>query len=302
MTLPNFLVIGAMSSGTTSLYEYLRGHPQIFMSPVKEPAFFALEDGRVDFRGPGDGTATAAMTANSDAYRALFAGAGPEHRAVGEASAWYLLSEDAPRRIRDAIPGARLVAILRDPSERAYASFRHLIRAGREPIPDFIRALAEEDKRARDRWDWLWRYVAAGFYHRQLERYFRLFDRSQIRLFLHEDLAGNTPGVVRDVFEFLGVDPHVVVDTARRFNPSAPPRSAGLQRFLTRPNALKSIVRPLVPLSMRRRVVRSLLSANEGQARLPSGARARLVSVYREDILKLQDLIGRDLSGWLRTD
>ncbi len=301
MTLPNFLVIGAMSSGTTSLYEYLRGHPQIYMSPVKEPCFFALEGQRLDFGGPGDLPATAGMTADPKAYRALFAGASPHHIAVGEASAWYIVSEDAPQRIQHYIPHAKLIAILRDPSERAYASFRHLVRAGREPIPDFALALAEEDRRTRERWDWLWRYVEAGFYFRQLERYFRLFDRRQIGLYLHEDLGRDANGVVRSIFDFLEVDPRFSPDTTRRYNASVPPRSARLHRFLTGTNEIKSLLKPLMPFRMRRRIVRSLMNANVSRPRLPAEVRERLVAVYREDILRLQDLIGRDLSHWLRT-
>ena len=175
MTMPNFLVIGAAKSGTTSLYHYLGQHPQVYVSPVKEPNFFALEGEKPDFRAPGSEERINSWSVTDvEAYRALFEGAG-EEEALGEASAMYLYSEKAPGRIRHHLPNTKLVAVLRDPVERAYSSFLHLKRNGREPLDDFVEALEAEERRIRDNWEWIWHYKNMGFYHEQLRRYHEAF-------------------------------------------------------------------------------------------------------------------------------
>src|SRR5580765_3646808 len=121
MTLPNFLIIGAGKSGTTALYEYLKQHPQVYMSPVKEPRFFAFEGESVNFGGPwGERLNPEVMAFNSIAsYSALFEDVEDE-TAIGEASPIYLWAAKAAARIHRRVPDARLIAILRDPVERAY--------------------------------------------------------------------------------------------------------------------------------------------------------------------------------------
>ena len=144
--LPNFLVIGTGRAGTTSLYHYLAQHPQIFMSPVKEPKFFALEGHSLDFRGPGDERIRAETTTTLSAYRQLFDGVRDEI-AVGEASTLYLSHETAPDAIARYVPDVRLIALLRDPAARAHSAFQHLTRDGWEPLAEFEEALRDEPRR-----------------------------------------------------------------------------------------------------------------------------------------------------------
>jgi Sulfotransferase family len=170
--MPNFLIIGAAKSGTTSLYHYLNQHPQIYMSPEKEPEFFALEGRKLDFDGP-DGKEVINRRiqrnrpTNIEEYRALFEGVSGE-TAIGEASPWYLYSVQAPSRISYYIPGVKLIAVLRNPVERAYSLFLYLRLRGQEPLSDFSQALQAEEVRKRDNWEWWWYYKDVGFYHAQL--------------------------------------------------------------------------------------------------------------------------------------
>ena len=138
MTLPNFLIIGAMKSGTTSLYHYLKQHPQIYMSSIKEPNFFALEGSNLDFNGAEGKEQIQRLIKresiiNIEEYRALFRRAAHE-TAIGEASPMYLYSPEAPYRIRYYVPEAKLITILRNPVERAYSAFLYMTRDGREPL------------------------------------------------------------------------------------------------------------------------------------------------------------------------
>lgn len=301
MTMPNFLVLGAGKAGTTAFYNYLGQHPQIYQSPVKETNFFALEGEKANFRGPGvQERINSYSVTNIEDYRALFERVADEV-AIGEASPLYLYSPRAPGRIRYHVPDAKLIAILRDPAQRAYSAFTHMIRDSREPFDDFFRALEEEEARIEGNWPWIWHYKRVGFYHEQLSRYFDVFDRRQIKVCLYEDLNTSPASTFREVFRFLGVDESFVPDISIRYNQGGAPKNKIVHSFLTKPNPIKSAIKPLIPSGPRNRMVTRLrnrnLHINPG---IPQEARRQLVEAYREDIMKLQTLIGRDLSNWLR--
>lgn len=300
MTMPNFLVIGARKAGTTSLYHYLDQHPKVYMSPVKEPNFFAIEGKKADYRGPDAATRVNRWSvADPEEYEALFSGAG-QSKAVGEASPAYLCNPEAPERIKRHVPDARLIAVLRDPAERAYSAYMHQVRDGRETL-GFAEALDAEEWRTRANWAPGWRYTREGFYHEGLSRYFELFGGERIRVYLYEELRADPLGLVRDAYRFLGVEDSFEPDTSRRHNPSGVPKSRLLVSVLKRPNPLKSALRPLLPEGLRGRLSEGLQRRNLSEAPpLEAGVRGRLVETYREDVLALEGLIGRDLSAWLR--
>ena len=305
--MPNFLIVGAQKAGTTALYQYLKQHPDVFMSPVKEPHFFAFEGRELPFRGPRDRETLGHMVVNDEgAYRDLFAGAKGE-AARGEASAMYLYVEEAVGGILRHAPDAKIVAVLRNPADRAYSSFLHMIRDGREPIPDFGRALAAEEERIRGNWSPIWHYRRMGFYHEQVSHYYEAFGPEGMRVYLYEDLEGDPEGVLWDIHTFIGVDPSFVPDVSARYNVSGVPKSErlhALHRFLLRPNPVKAALKPFFPKGLRRRMVEGSLSTlrsrNLVKPPFPKETRRDLVEGYRADIQKLESLLGRDLSGWLR--
>jgi hypothetical protein len=296
VSMPNFLVIGAQKSGTTALYHYLRQHPQVYMSPVKEPHFFVFENKDVDYRGPRDREILSQMVVTEiEAYSKLFGGVTDE-TAVGEASAGYLHSPEVPGHIRRHAPGAKLIAVLRDPAERAYSSFLHMTRDGREPLDGFEQALEVEEARIRDNWAPIWHYKRAGFYRPQLERYFEAFGRERIRVYLYEDLREDPLGMLRDVFNFLGVDDDFRPNVSLRHNVSGVPRSEAFLVLARRLRSVAPMVRSCLPSRARRYIKTRVYVAPPP---LSPEVRGRLVEDYREDILRLETLIGRDLSGWL---
>jgi hypothetical protein len=301
MTMPNFLIIGAGKSGTTSLYHYLKQHPEVYMSPVKEPKFFAVEGKKLDFRGPNDERSMNRKSVTDiDTYRALFSEVTNE-KAIGEASTLYLYSPEAPSRIKHYIPEAKLIAILRNPVERAYSSFVQRVQKGDEPLSDFAQALREEENGARDNWAPRWQGKRIGFYYAHLRRYFDIFRRDQIKVFLYEDLKSNPGGVAQSAYRFLAVDDTFVPDVSLRYMPSGIPKSKALQAFLSRPNSLKSVLKPVVPRGLRQHLTAYLENRNIAGPPLPleQDVRKELVDSYREDILRLEELLGRNLSKWL---
>lgn len=298
--MPNFLIIGAAKSGTTSLYNYIQQHPAVYMSSNKEPRFFAFEGKRPDFRGPGDDpVAYKGVVTDMESYKQLFAGVSGEV-AIGEASTHYLYNPEVPAKIRRHLPEVRLIAMLRDPVERAYSSFMHKRREGFEPHTDFETALQEEPSRIRGNWALLWHYKSMGFYYEQVKRYFELFDREQIRIYLYEDFRSDPLSVTRDIFRHLGVDESFKPDMAIKHNAGGVPISRLLQRFLNSRNPVKRMVRPLLSEDMAHRIADKIRRRNLRKPDIDPGLRARLIEDYREDILKLQDLLQKDLSAWLR--
>ncbi len=305
MSMPNFLIIGAAKSGTTSLYAYLEQHPQAYLSPKKEPEFFSYEGREVDFNGPkGEEQANHGIKqhtpANIEEYRALFRGASDE-KAIGEASTMYLYSPQAPSRIKHYIPKVKLIAIFRNPVDRAYSTFSYLTLHGREPLSEFSQALQEEETRIRNKWTWIYHYKNAGFYYVQLKRYFDMFEQDQIKVYLYEDLRADPLRVIHSVFRFLELDDTFIPNISVRYNPSGVPKSKALSRLTDRSNPVKTVLKPFLPQRIRWRIRAGLQNRNlVERPPLAPEIRRDLIELYREDILKLEDLIGRDLSGWLK--
>lgn len=296
MIMPNFLIIGAAKAGTTSLYGYLEQHPQVYMSSIKEPRFFALEGEKLDFRGPAQSINHTSVTTLAE-YSQLFEEATAQ-TAIGEASTVYLSHPKAAERIKHYIPDVKLIAVLRDPAERAFSSYLHLVRDGYETL-SFAEALEAEPVRIKENWQPLWYYKERGFYYRQLQKYFKLFEPEQIQIYLYEDLAKNGTGVTQDISRFLGINDNFTPDLTRK-NVSGIPKNRFLQNLLTRKNPLKSILKPLLPESLRQSIVQNVSQRNLGaKPTLSPQTRQNLIAIYREDILQLQDFIQRDLSSWL---
>lgn len=296
MTMPNFLIIGAGKSGTTSLYHYLNAHPQIYMSPQKEPRFFAFEGEELDFRGPRDSRLH--CITDLDAYRALFQGASKE-TATGEASTWYLSAPKAPARIKHHVPDAKLIAVLRNPVERAFSHWLHLRREQVEPLADFAQAMAAETERIANNWSPHWHYRQQGFYNAHLERYFDRFDAGQIRIYLYEDFTADPVGVTLDICRFLGVDDSFVPDTSVKYNVSGMPRNKALHRALEKISWGRRRTRGLLNHVLSDTIqIRMQLNLN-AKPELSPEVRKQFCDEYREDILRLQDLVGREFSAWL---
>ena len=299
MTMPNFFVVGAAKSGTTSLYQYLSQHPEVYMSPVKEPHFFAFGGERLRFPSPGSekGINLKSVTDESK-YRALFKGVSGES-AVGEASTSYLYYPGTAERIKHRVPDAKLVAVLRDPAERAYSTFLALTLIGREPFRNFSRALEAEEERIEAGWEHIWHYKNVGFYHAQVSRFFELFGRDRVQVHLYEDLNADPSGVMRDIFGFLGVDEGFVPDTAFKHNVSGVSKNRALSRLLRQRHPVKDALKPFFPKAFRQRLVSGLQKRVIVRPPFPRQERSRLVEGYTGDVRKLEALIGRDLSGWL---
>jgi len=312
--LPNFFIAGAPKAGTTSLYHYLDQHPEIYMSPVKEPSFFADEIRPENFSdemlrmvrhdidtlpaylsGPMTSKRFAGPVTDFDSYLKLFQRAGG-YKAVGEASVCYLWSESAPRNIAARCPEARIIIILRHPVERAFAQYMHVLSLELEPMT-FREYIDASRACTNSRLSKLHPFLEFGRYSEQVQRYLDAFPREQIRIFLYEDYLRDPAALLREVFSFLSVDASFEPDRSRHYLEARVPRSLAVHRFLTRSGMWRSGKNAL-PASWRRRLRGAVFRPSNSIPLLPDD-RAFLAGYYRDDVEHLAELLQRDLSAWL---
>ena len=304
MSLPNFLIIGAAKAGTNALYHSLRQHPQVYMSPWKEPKFFAFEsEADLGFRAANgrDAPVNASVILDQAEYEELFDDASDDELARGEASTHYLYVEKSPARIKALIPDARLIAVLRNPVDRAFSSYQHLVRDELEPL-DFGAALDAESQRIAEHYAYLYRYTDLGFYSEQLDRYEKTFPESQLCVLLYDDLRSDPEGTCRRIFSFLGVDEHFVPDMSGEYNRSGVPKNRVMHRLLNPSAPMKRRLWNVTPRFARERLLDAqtkMVNRNLQRQTMPEPERDRLRDVFREEVGRLETRLDRDLSHWL---
>ena len=290
--LPNFFVVGAEKAGTTSMYRYLDAHDDVYMSPVKEPLYFALDPERPKAVDP-NWPYTATIARDRASYERLFDGVTTE-TAIGEASTGYLNTTRAAHRIADEVPGARIIVLLRDPSDRALSAHRMYTSLGLDTETDFARAIDRELAGGTR-----YTYVRIGFYTGDVNRYLERFGRDRVKILLYEDLGSAPTATMADVYAFLGVRSDFVPDTTARFNVATVPRSVRFQQFTKGGSAAKSALKRVLPASVRATLKQRALDWNAtAPEAIDPEIRQRLVALYADDISLLEELIGRDLSAW----
>ncbi len=296
LTHPNFFIVGAAKSGTTSLYHYLRQHPQVFMPERKEPSFFMDWEGGVR---------------SSAEYASLFAPARGK-AAVGEASTGYLYAEEAVSRIRGAVPDAKIIMILRNPVDMCFALWRHMGRIGRRGERlGFEDALERESSRMADpafragcvkSWHGNFYYFHRALYFEQVKRYLDAFGRDRVQIHIFDAFKKDPLGTCRAVFTFLGVIEDFRPDITMH-NVGAEVRHRGLQKAITSPPPSFEIITATLPSRFSGRLQAWLKAINtKPPPRMEPGTRRKLLEAYARDVESLGRLIGQDLSFWLKSE
>jgi len=294
--LPDTFVLGAPKCGTTALTRYLEAHPQLFVADRKDIHYFGADLG---FRNRARETRTTYLQrfASPEAARAA--------RRV-DSSVWYLYSRQAAEEMAAFTPDARGIALVRHPVDAMYAlwSQLRLNGLGDETIDSFEAALAAEPDRAAGRRipahtplpeALLYRQVVS--FSGQLERAFTALGRDRVHVIVQEEMKADTAGTLRTLFQWLGVDPDVSVDT-RPVNTAKAVRSEGLRRLLRyTPAGLKSAV----PVGVRQAVSKRLRGLNARHARrtpLSDATRARLMTELQPEVDRIEAVLGRSIAAW----
>lgn len=289
--LPNFLVIGGMRCGSTSIYSYLREHPDVSMSREKETDYFSLGDlAEEDLAA----SVHPHRARTREQYLGMFATAG-DATAVGEVSPTYLFYPRAAPRIREAIPEAKIVCILRNPVDRAYSHFGFFRKMNVEPIDDFESAVDAEAQRPISEFGIQFAYTQASLYAEALRRYTTRFPASNIHIELFDDFAADPVATMSRIYAFIGVRPDFVPDVHVKHNRSGRLESAALREMFTRPRRLRRLLQRNLPPRWTTRIGDLVMRP---PSPLPRDLRARLGARFEEDLRSLEGLIDRDLSAW----
>jgi hypothetical protein len=303
--LPDFFIAGHAKCGTTALYEMLRRHPQIYMPELKEPYFFA---GELSERAAT--SRSGALPGTLDEYAALFSQAAPDQR-VGEASAYYLWSHDAVRRIAALCPEARLIGIFREPASFLRSLHLQFVQDHHECEKSLRKALALEPRRREGkrvprsaRWPSLLMYSEHVNYSKQLERLNACFSQDQLLILVYDDMRNDNQGTMRTILRFLGVDDREPVE-AIDANPTVRTRSQRLDDLVHTvsvgrgrgPMVVKGAVKTVMPRRVRRRALtaiqRNVVHAPPGTA--DERTMTELRERYKHEVMALGNYLKRDL-------
>ena len=277
---PNFFIVGAPRCGTTFLYNYLRQIPGIYMSPVKEPNYFALSvNSKLKLTKP---------IRDKKKYLKLFKGVTDEI-AIGEASPLYLWDPKAPKLIHETVPDAKIIMILRDPVERSYSHYLLVVGFGYQTLPfreAMVNALEAPD-------DYANRIASTSFYSEQIKRYLNTFKKEQIKIFIFEEFIKDIRKSVEEVLSFLGVSSEIP-ESVKIVTNTVDVSAGRFSKYLIRNQALRLIVREILPPEGGP-IVRKLFSKKTEKPPLSQEDRKFVEEMYRDDAKKLQKILDRNL-------
>jgi hypothetical protein len=304
--IPDFLIIGAGKSGTTSLDKYLGQHSQVFMCPRKEPNFFALANrSQQEFiNDKQELKFYLSSVTKENEYLDLFINAKPGQK-IGETSNTYLYHDSAPDMIAKYNSNMKLIALLRNPVSRLYSRYLHLARDNRLPSTNFADSLNKSSI-------WWKRndLIPEGFYFKHLKKYYESFKENQIKIILTEDLKDKPWETLKTIFEFLGVKPDEKLDLSVEYNQSGIVKNSRFNKYFGSNGLLFSFLKTLTPTSFYDyaknnpqliKLINDFRNQNLYKPPLDSEIQIKLKEVYYNDMEALQKLIKRDLSHWLNT-
>jgi hypothetical protein len=281
---PDFIIVGAPKAGTTSLYHYLNANLSVFMTEPKEVNFFSyvqLEKQNLfysDFKVKTDA-----------AYKALFS-KGDKNQVKGEASVSYLFYPDVAKSIYEYNPECKIIMVLRDPIERGYSHYLMDLKLGLVDLPyeDIVFKRGDHKNMGL----YYQQYVELGLYAKQVKRYLDVFPREQLK--------ADTPSVVSDLFGFLGLQKSNYTDTGISHNQFSMPRNKVIAWVYSRVR-LRKLLSSVFPYKARTFINTYLFKKGRKPA-MATNIRSRLVKIYREDMLFLNELIEQDVSSWSNTN
>ncbi|HHB51977.1 MAG TPA: sulfotransferase [Saprospiraceae bacterium] len=302
--LPNFLIVGAGKSGSTSLYHYINQHPDVFMPDNKEPNFLVADYQKKT--NPMSQTYIddkRRMVFEYDKYRELFKEAN-DSKLIGEATVTYLYKYDEaiPKIKKYLGTDVKIIIILREPVSRTFSNYAYAVELGYENLT-FKEALEVEERRKKENWASIFMYRGQSEYYEQVKAYIQSFDN--VLIILTEELKSNPKEVIQNVFNFLGLE-DIDLDLNKIYNPSGIPRLKWLNHFLNQTNQLKSAIAKVISIFISRKKLqemgRSWRNKNiKGKLTFDdNNTRDTLYTYYLPGILKLQNLINKDLSLWIK--
>ena len=278
---PNFFIVGAPRSGTTSLYEYLKDVPEVFLSPVKEPNYF---NPSVD-----DDLFLSKPIRDKTKYLNLFKNVNKE-KAIGEASPTYLWDPKTPKLIHDVVPDARIIISLRDPIYRAFSEYLSLRGLGSEKgsfLETIRRSIHDEDYSSN-------RIIQNGLYFEQVKRYLDIFGPNQIKILIFEEFVQDTWISVKEVLQFLDINHEPLTSVKKIHNAFTLPRSK-MASVIVKNKVLRKMGKTLIPIDGLSSL-RKILTKETPKPKMTNEEKSILKEFYHNDVRKLEKLLNQKLS------
>lgn len=295
--LPNFIIIGAPKSGTTSIFYYLKQHPDIYLPVRKELHYFSYSCLEKQAKGPGDTDALKNLCCNWDAYINHYKSVNGQ-KAIGEVSPSYLYFSQVSHKIKDQLGNIKIICILRNPIEKAFSQFNHLKRDYREELC-FYDALMAEKGRVEKGWGDFWRYAESSLYADRLKLYYEVFGADSVKVVLFDDLMADSGLLMKEMFSFLGIDASFEVQTDEIYNRSGKSRLKFISDFFSKPNTVKSLAKSIIPEQIRVAIRMKVLDMNTADKdAIDDRSRTFLIEYFSQDIAQLEAIIGRK-TNWI---
>ncbi len=295
----NLFIVGAAKAGTTSLYYYLKRHPEVFMSSVKEPNFFSKD---LEFDAFVNGYSRPlkldfihlAYVRNFDDYMELFRDVEKEPM-IGESDTSYLYSKKEAEEIYKFNPNAKIIILLRDPIERAFSHYLMNLKIGISKNPDFISEFYEDLKKTRKGWGISHFYLELGLYYEQVKRYTDIFPKKNLKIVLFEDFKNNSEFCFFDILQFLGFSTDFVPD--KKYNQREVPKNPALNKRL---RIVGDKIKKTFPCPLKKLLKKGYyrIFFKSEKPKLDPEFRKNLIRFFKSNIEDLENLLGLDLDCW----
>ncbi|MBZ0183577.1 MAG: sulfotransferase [Melioribacteraceae bacterium] len=304
---PNFLLVGAAKSGSSSLYQYLKQHPQIFLPIFKEPLFLIREV--INNLNPADvaiknENLVHRLPKTFEEYKGIFNDADDTHLAIGECSATYLYYYDtAIPNIQHYIGDPKILILLRNPIEKAFSQYKHLLKLGAVK-ESFEESLGLEEFRIRSNYSAMYHITKQSLYYNQVKAYFNNF--SQVKVVLSDNLMKTPDATLVEIFKFLEIDVNFKVNFEKKYNRSLIlPKNYWLHALFFKNSRLSWLINGisnLVSVERKKRIKTLYLKLNNRKPELDEKVKSKLIDSFEPDIKKLQSLLNVDLSRWVQNE
>jgi len=297
MRTPDFVVVGSPRCGTTSLFFYLKQHPEIFLPQRKELHFFSYDLLARNANGPGDRDVLRSLCASEAEYLQCFDEAKPR-QVVGEISPSYLYyASVVSRRIYEKLRPVKIVILLRNPIEKAFSQYQHLVQEGRETL-SFFEALMQEKRRKELMWGDIWLYAESSLFAENVRTFLSIFGWQNVKVIIGEQLFASPRLVLQDLLQFLEVNPAVEIDPSNVYNRSGQVRLPVMARLISQESLIKRAGRRMLPGALRFRLRLLLQDLNTGRKpEIDAESRAFLRDFFHQDVRKLETIL-EESTGW----
>jgi len=286
---PNFFVVGAQRSGTTTLYYTFKKHPDIFVSPIKDIQFFYHKISKEKWTK----------------YLNFFQNATNE-KIICDVTTSYLYNKKSPYLIKERIPNPKILIQLRDPVERTISNYKQNKKEQNESL-SLKQALKKEEERIKLGFPDFFHYYHASLYYSQVKRFIDVFGKKNVKITIFEEFIKNPEKVLNEIATFLQIDPKGFPQKIKKHNPGNQPLFPFLNKFLTQKSNLKELLKKFIPYNIRINYIRkikyktywSLSSSKKITVDFSEKDKNNLRKKIISDIKNLEKLIGKNLNHWL---